>query len=601
MAEIDLRDQNNVRDMLPHKPMRLSMENKNLLSKKGDIYVGTGGTQTVNIEDDTYKIAETTKVSVPSEVISSNESAILIYDKTNNLQYKKSSESGFVTYGVEQRLNDGQKSKARKNIGAAAVSDLTFVSYMVEQGLNDGQKSTARKNIGAVAASDLTFLSYTVDQTGIFVDSSEQGSSLKTTLLNNIFYGLTEDQKSSVRLNIGAGSAQGIAGITAGNGIKVDSNTPSSPKVSVNLAQNSGLVFDSSSPKGLKLNVNSESHNGDKYWVQIDSDNHPYVNVSVPSSDNQTIAYAPTTTSSVSDWIVFDNKATVKLVPGNNINMTANRTNNYIKIDATDTKYSAAVRGGIKLEGTSFSLNTGNVTGEKNYAVQLENGIPYVHVDWMNTTYTGDNGISVAGETISVNLADNSGLVFDSSSHGKLRLNVNSSSQPENNKYWVQIDSNNNYPYVNVSVPSSDNQRIAYAPDLHSVATTFGDNSLVKLVPGDNISMDVNTDNDYIQINATQYSAAVGGGIKLDGTSFSLNTGTITTNKDYAVALSSGGIPYVHVPWVKYTGSNGISVAGETISLKEGYNVPIEYKSSASSTAGFTSNKLYLIGTWTGV
>ena len=42
MAEIDLRDQNNVGDMLPHKSMRLSMENKNLLSEKGDIYVGMG-------------------------------------------------------------------------------------------------------------------------------------------------------------------------------------------------------------------------------------------------------------------------------------------------------------------------------------------------------------------------------------------------------------------------------------------------------------------------------------------------------------------------------------------------------------------------------
>ena len=112
--------------------------------------------------------------------------------------------------------------------------------------------------------------------------------------------------------------------------------------------------------------------------------------------------------------------------------------------------------------------------------------------------------------------------------------------------------------------------------------------------------MDVDTNNDYIQINATQYSAAVGGGIKLDGTSFSLNTGNVTGEKNYAVQLENG-IPYVNVPWVKYTGSNGINVAGETISLAEGYNVPIEYKSSASSTAGFTSNKLYLIGTWTGV
>lgn len=504
MAEIDLRDQNNVRDMLPHKPMRLSMENKNLLSKKGDIYVGTGGTQTVIIEDDTYIIAETAKVSVPSEVISSNESAILIYDTANNLQYKKSSKSGFVTYGVEQSLTDGQKSTARNNIGAAAVSDLTFVSY-------------------------------TVDQTKIIVDPSGQESGPKTTLLKNIFNGLTGSQKNYVRSQIDAGSAQGIAGITAGNGIKVDSNTPSSPKVSVNLAQNSGmefysnqlklkigdgisvsngaisvnlaqnsgLVFDSFSPGKLKLNVNSSSQSGNKYWVQIDSDNHPYVNVAVPS-------------------------------------------------------------------------------------------------------YTGGNGISVADGAISVNLADNSGLVCDSSSPKRLKLNVNSKSQ-DGDKYWVQIDSNNNHPYVNVSVPSGNNQTIVYAPTTtaSSGITSFGNNATVKLVPGDNITMmaSASSTNNYIQISATDttYSAAVGGGIKLEGTSFSLNTGTMTTNKDYAVALSSGGIPYVHVPWVEYTGSNGISVSNGAISLKGGYDVPIEYQSSASSTTGFISNKLYLIGTWTGV
>ena len=520
MAEIDLRNQNNVRDMLPHKPMRLSMENKNLLSKKGDIYVGTGESQTVIIEDDTYTIAETAKVSVPSEVISSNESAILIYDTTNNLQYKKSSESGFLSYTVDQTgtikdpsgqgtgpkttllnnifnsLTKDQKGYVRSQIGAAAVSDLTFVSYMVEQGLNDGQKSTARKNIGAAAVSDLTFLSYTVDQTGTIKDPSGQGTGPKTRLLTNIFDNLTDAQKGYVRSQIGVGAAQSITAITAGNGIEVGGQAYS-PKVSVNLATNSGLVFDSSSKK-LKLSVNSTVQSGNKYWVKIDENNHPYVNVSVPSGNNQTIAYASTTTSS--NITVFGNNATVKLVPGNNINMTANTTNNYIQIDATDTQYSAAKGGGIKLEGTSFSLDTGIITTNKDYAVALNSeGVPYVHVDWMNTTYTAGSGISVADGAISVNLAQNSGMEFSSN---QLKLKI----------------------------------------------------------------------------------------------------GNVTGEKNYAVKLQNG-IPYVNVPWMNttYTGGNGISIAGGAISLAEGYNVPIEYQSSASSTADFASNKLYLIGTWTGV
>lgn len=485
MAEIDLRKQNNfnIRDMLPHKPMRLSMENKNLLSEKGDIYVGTGKTQTVTIEDDTYIIAETAKVSVPSEVISSNESAILIYDKTNNLQYKKSSESGFVTYGVGQSLNDEQK-------------------------------ITARNNIGAAAASDLTFLSYTADQTKIIVDDSEQGSFPKTRLLTNIFNNLTNAQKDYVRSQIDAGAAQSITAITAGNGITVDSNTPSSPKVSVNLAQNSGmefysnqlklkigdgisvsngaisvnlaqnsgLVFDSSSPKGLKLNVNTSSQpENNKYWVQIDSsNNYPYVNVSVPSGANQTIAYA-SNTSSITN--TFSSNAVVKLVPGNNIDMDVSTDDNYIKINAT--QYSAAVGGGIKLNDTSFSLNTGNVTGEKNYAVQLENGIPYVHVDWTNTTYTAGAGLNLdeATHTLSIQiykgLSSWSGLTFGNSSNGKRGLMLNADTVSRggitSGDFDLRIDENNvPYTYIPGYVP------IEYIPSASSTTKfTAGTLSLI--------------------------------------------------------------------------------------------------------------------------
>ena len=215
-------------------------------------------------------------------------------------------------------------------------------------------------------------------------------------------------------------------------------------------------MFDSSSPKGLKLNVNSSSQpENNKYWVKIDNNNHPYVNVSVPSSDNQTIAYAPTTTSSVSDWTVFGNHVTVKLVPGNNINMTASTADNYIKINAT--QYSAAVRGGIKLEGTSFSLNTGNVTGEKNYAVQLENGIPYVNVPWTDTTYTAGAGLDLDEDAHTLSIerynsdSGRSGLTFMNNSNGKRGLMLNADTVPRDpiiSSYFdLRIDKNN-VPYI---------------------------------------------------------------------------------------------------------------------------------------------------------
>lgn len=408
MANINLRDDEHkteVQDMLPHKVMRLSMETKNLLSNAGDIYVGTGGSETVEIEDDTYTIAKTGKVSIPND-LAYNESAILIYDKENSLQYKKSSESGFVAYNVEQSLIEVQKTTASKNL---------------LDGLSDAQKNTIRGYINAAATSDLTFLSYMVDQTKVIVDPFGEDSGPKTTLLNNIFNNLTEAQKSYVRTNIGAGAAQSITGIMSGNGISVNNDLSYAPTVSVKLAINSGLTFDgdSSSSKGLKLNVNTASQSGTKYWVKVDSNNYPYVNVSVPSGNNQTIAYASSTTASPT---TFDSNATVKLIPGGSVSMTANSTNNYIQISATNTAHSHSASNGLSVLGSggtsgevSYSLNTaasdeiggikiGYVQSKKNYAVQLDSDSKaYVEVPWSDTTYTGGTGISVLDGTISLN------------------------------------------------------------------------------------------------------------------------------------------------------------------------------------------------------
>lgn len=422
MANINLRDDEHkteVQDMLPHKVMRLSMETKNLLSNAGDIYVGTGGFETVEIEDDTYTIAKTGKVSIPND-LTHNESAILIYDKENSLQYKKSSESGFVAYNVEQSLTEIQKTTASKNL---------------LYGLSDVEKNTIRGYINAAATSDLTFLSYMVNQTKVIVDPFGEDSGPKTTLLNNIFNNLTEAQKSYVRTNIGAGAAQSITGITSGNGISVNNDPSYAPTVSVKLATNSGLTFDndSSSSKGLKLNVNTASQSGTKYWVKVDSNNYPYVNVSVPSGNNQTIAYASSTVDTYPT--TFSSNATVKLIPGGSVSMTANSSDNYIQISATDTNtaHSHLASNGLSVSGSggtsgtvSYSLKTatadeiggikiGYTTSGKNYAVELDNDKAYVNVPWTDTTYTGGTGISVLDNTISLSTGYDVPIEYESS------------------------------------------------------------------------------------------------------------------------------------------------------------------------------------------
>ena len=89
-----------------------------------------------------------------------------------------------------------------------------------------------------------------------------------------------------------------------------------------------------------------------------------------------------------------------------------------------------------------------------------------------------------------------------------------------------------------------------------------------------------------------------GNDIKLKAT-----TTTKTGTNEYNLQLDDDGTPYVSVPWsdTTYTAGTGLTLNGTTFSLNTGYDVPIEYKSSASSTAGFTPDKLYLIGTWTEV
>lgn len=80
-------DSNNViPNSKPAAPMRMSMENKNLLTTKGAIYVGTGTTNTVTINvvdsanvssTDTYNVAKTASLAPGSDgaVLESNSSS----------------------------------------------------------------------------------------------------------------------------------------------------------------------------------------------------------------------------------------------------------------------------------------------------------------------------------------------------------------------------------------------------------------------------------------------------------------------------------------------------------------------------------------------
>ena len=122
MAEIDLRsadytENKQIPNGLPGEVMRKSMENKNILTRKGSLYVGTGTVDEVKILGDNYLIAQT------GELLPGSNNAVLVADSTQpmGLSYKNVEDiiGGVVRYDISQGLNVSQKTQARTNIGAA--------------------------------------------------------------------------------------------------------------------------------------------------------------------------------------------------------------------------------------------------------------------------------------------------------------------------------------------------------------------------------------------------------------------------------------------------------------------------------------------------
>ena len=120
MAEFDLKTaENQIPNGLPGVVMRKSMENKNILAEKGSLYVGTGVAETVEILGNSYKIAQTGKLTPGPD----SDNKVLVADSKEpmGLAYKNVKDiiGGVVRYDKPQGLKEGEKTQARDNIGAA--------------------------------------------------------------------------------------------------------------------------------------------------------------------------------------------------------------------------------------------------------------------------------------------------------------------------------------------------------------------------------------------------------------------------------------------------------------------------------------------------
>lgn len=195
MAEFDLINNGRIPNGLPGEVMRKSMENKNILTKKGSLYVGTGAADTVEISGNNYSIAQT------GELIPGSDNAVLVADSASEygLSYKNVKDiiGGVVRYDIDQSLNVTQKIKARNNIGAAekftAGQGLTF-----DTSNSLSLKVATTSTIGGVKIGD----GLSVTPSGVLsLPVSANGdlggikvsvvSSLPTTLADDVFYFVT--------------------------------------------------------------------------------------------------------------------------------------------------------------------------------------------------------------------------------------------------------------------------------------------------------------------------------------------------------------------------------------------------------------------------
>ena len=171
------------------------------------------------------------------------------------------------------------------------------------------------------------------------------------------------------------------------------------------------------------------------------------------------------------------------------------------------------------------------------------------------TPYTAGNSLTLLDHQFNVTIAENGGLEY---SEGKdIKLKATTTAKTGTNNYDLKLNTDGT-PYVNV--PWTD--------------TTY--------TTGAGLDLDETTHVLSIERYSTSSSwSGLTFGTNSNGKrGLMLNADTVSrsgiTSGDFNLRIDENNVPYTYIP---------------------GY-VPIEYKSSASSTTEFTAGTLYLIGTW---
>lgn len=252
----------------------------------------------------------------------------------------------------------------------------------------------------------------------------------------------------------------------------------------------------------------------------------------------------------------------------------------------------------VASEGALGGIKVGySGTTEKTYAVKLDaNNKAYVEVPWKNTTYTNGNGLTLTGNTFSLNVAS-------SAMHGGIKLyndKLNKEITPQaasdtNGRYYrIQLDSANR---AFVNVPWTDT---TYTLPIASDAT-LGGVKVDSVEPTPELLIPTTTPNRDYAVKAdeegvlwvtipwtdTKYTLPIATTSVLGGVK-STKTGT-TAGKNYSVEVNTDGTMKVNVPWTDTNTFRTIQVdtaqtdAMAPLNLKSGTNIALALEHGSES------------------
>lgn len=252
----------------------------------------------------------------------------------------------------------------------------------------------------------------------------------------------------------------------------------------------------------------------------------------------------------------------------------------------------------VASEGALGGIRVGySGTIERAYAVKLDaNNKAYVEVPWENAIYTNGNGLTLTGNTFSLNVAS-------SAMHGGIKLyndklnkeiTPQAASEIDGRYYRIQLD-NANRAFVNV--PWTDTTYtlpIASDTTLGGVKVDSVESTPELLIPTTTPNRDyaVKVDEEgvlwvTIPWTDTKYTLPIATTSVLGGVK-STKTGT-TAGKNYSVEVNTDGTMKVNVPWTDTNTFRTIQVdtaqtdAVAPLNLKSGTNIALALEHGSES------------------